>query len=96
VSDSPKRNDRRRWLTLAGGTIGLLFFLLALYSALEFLRASEPVALLRWGAAMFFSMGVVIAIKIWYWIEAQRDALERRLERLELRVSDLAGRLEAP
>lgn len=93
---SDRSADRRmRWQTLAGGTIGLGCSLLALYSALEFLRATDAVALIRWGAAMFFGMGAVVAVKIWYWIDSQRRALGREIERLERQLHDLAARVEA-
>lgn len=86
---------RNRWLNVLGMTLSLLFLALGVYSAIRFLSATAEVRdMLRWGAALFFCVTAVWAIKIWYWMELQRNNLTRELKRLELQVAMLADRLQ--
>lgn len=87
---------RNRWLNVLGMALTLVFLGLAVYSVTRFLSsAAELRDMLRWGAALFFSVQAVWALKIWYWMELQRNNLTREIKRLELQVALLADELRA-
>jgi hypothetical protein len=87
---------RNRWLNVLGMTLTLVFLGLAVYSVTRFLSSAAEVRdMLRWGAALFFSVQAVWALKIWYWMELQRNNLTREIKRLELQVALLAEELRA-
>lgn len=87
---------RNRWLNVLGMALTLVFLGLAVYSVTRFLSpAAEVRDMLRWGAALFFSVQAVWALKTWYWMELQRNNLTREIKRLELQVALLADGLRA-
>lgn len=82
---------RNRWLNVLGALLTVVFLALAAYSAVRFLAADAAVPeMLRWGAGLFFCVLAVWALKIWYWMELQRNNLTREIKRLELQVAALA------
>jgi hypothetical protein len=85
---------RHRFLAVGGGIANLVLFVLAVFSGVQLLRATDERAMLLWGAAMLLCFVAVTAIKIWYWLEMNRLALTREIKRLELRVAQIARRLE--
>jgi hypothetical protein len=83
----------RRWLNLGGMLIGSVMLVVGLVCAINFYEAAEIREMLRWGAGAAFCLTGIVGMKIWYWMELQRNALTREVKRLELQVSHLASQL---
>lgn len=81
---------RRRRLAIGGAVLNLLLLVGTLYSAVQFIRTEDVRGMLLWGAGAFLCFGMVMAIKVWYWLEMMRLAILRDVKRLELQVSRLA------
>jgi hypothetical protein len=87
--------SRHRGLVILSFVFALVFFVLAVYCAVRFVQATEVRNMLLWGAATFGSLLAVMANKLWYWMEIQRNSLMREIKRLELQVAQLAGSVKA-
>lgn len=87
---------RNRRLALLGVVANTVLFLVALLAVARFLRTPDVHGMLVWGGTALLSIGLILAVKIWYWLEMVRLALTRDIKRLELRVSRLAERLQEP
>lgn len=84
---------RHRRLAMGGVVVNLVVFAGAIWCGVRFLRAGAEREMLLWGAGMFLCLGLVTAIKIWYWLEMNRLALTREIKRVELQVVRLGSRL---
>ncbi len=73
----------------------LLFFVLSIVCAVQFLGTDDPVAMLRWGAGFFLCVVAVIGGKQWYWIQLQQIAVTREIKRVELLVAHLSEQLRS-
>ena len=51
---------------------------------------------LRWGAASALGFGGVALVKVWFWMDLQKNAIMREVKRLELQVASLAAQLKRP
>ncbi len=49
--------------------------------------------MLLWGAGLGLCTSGILAMKIWFWMEFQRNGLTREIKRLELQVAHLASEL---
>lgn len=87
---------RNRFLAMGGVVANLFFLAVAVYAITRFLGTADVREMLVWGGAALLSIGLILAVKIWYWLEMVRLALTRDMKRLELRVSRLAERLQQP
>jgi hypothetical protein len=50
--------------------------------------------MLRWGAASALACAGVALVKVWFWMELQRNAVMPEVKRLELQVASLAAQLK--
>ena len=81
--------SRNRWLVVFGIVFGLVFMGLGIYSLLQFLELKETVQALPWAVLLIFSLVAIIAMKIWYWMELNKNAILREIVRLEHRIEQL-------
>ena len=81
--------SKNRWLVVFGIVFGLVFMGLGIYSLLQFLELKETVQALPWAVLLIFSLVAIIAMKIWYWMELNKNAILREIVRLEHRIEQL-------
>lgn len=86
---------RYRWLAVMAVFWTFVFMGLAIYSFVRFFGAQETRELLLWGIAAVICLMAVGMMKIWYWMELNKNALTREMKRLELQIARLSGRLDS-
>ena len=64
-------------------------FLIAAYAGWRFWAAPDLRQMLLWGALAGFALFTLGMIKLWFFIEMQKNAITRELKRLELQVASL-------
>ena len=85
-----------RWFNIAGWIAGVVLFGVASVSAWRFVQAQEFDDMLRWGAASALAFAGLALIKVWFWLELQKNAIVREVKRLEVQVASLAAQLRRP
>ncbi len=85
---------RRRWLNVLGAFWTLVFLVLGILSAVRFFGAETTRDIVMWAAACILCMSAVSMLKVWYFLEMNRNALTREIKRLELQIARLAGRIK--
>lgn len=80
---------RLRWVAYYTLFIMLVFFGLGIYCLVEFINAEEIREMMLWGAGMFGSLTLVVMLKIWHWMQMDKNQLAREIKRLELRITQL-------
>ncbi len=85
---------RHRWMTMLawGAVLGWTIF--AAVAAVHFFGSETLDARLSWGIGLVAAFIGISMLKIWYWMELNKNAVRREIKRLELQVARLAGRLE--
>ena len=85
---------RPLWITWLGQLFIFVFFGLAIWSVFQFFDASVLVDQIMW-ATLFLYCGMAVAfLKLWFWLEMQKNSIIREVKRVELQVAQLARRLE--
>ena len=77
----------RRWLSVYVFIIILIFFAISIYSLVQFVSVEDVRQMLLWGAAMGGSLLMVMALKMWYWMQMDKNSLTREIKRLELQIT---------
>ncbi|MFL0354522.1 DUF6768 family protein [Xanthomarina sp. GH4-25] len=84
---------KNKWLMLLMNFMTLVFFGLFIYCLVQFFNVEATKELLKWGlGAVVFLLGVSM-LKVFAWMQMDKNALLRELKRLELQVSSLAGKV---
>jgi hypothetical protein len=87
---------RLRWFNVAGSIAAVVLFGVACVLAWRFVQAKELGEMLRWGAASALAFAGIALIKVWFWLELQKNAIVREIKRLEVQVASLAAQLRRP
>lgn len=82
------------WISVYAFIMTLIFFGAAVYAAFEFFDSSETKQLVLWATVFLFSMFTVSMLKIWQWLQMDKNRILREIKRLELQISLLAKQKE--
>ena len=80
---------KMKWMSMYIAFMILVFFLLSIYCLIEFLNADEIRLMLLWGAGMGASFLTVGMLKMWQWMQMDKNTLLREIKRLELHIAAL-------
>jgi len=78
------------WITI----VMFAFLAATIYCIVEFFRAEEIKDLIVWAGGFFACIIVIMALKIWSWMQMDRNAIMREIKRLELQVSAIAKEMK--
>ncbi|MDG2193988.1 MAG: hypothetical protein P8K77_03855 [Polaribacter sp.] len=84
---------KNKWLLLLMNIIILVFFVLFVYCVVQFFNVESTKELLMWGIGSLMSLFAVSMLKLFAWMQMDKNALLREIKRLELQVFSLAGRI---
>jgi hypothetical protein len=87
--------SRHRWLVLIVFTsIGGLF-LLSLFAAYQFFQIESIREMIAWATIFIFCAIGISMMKVWYWMELNKNSLSREIKRMELELANLSRRITA-
>lgn len=64
-----------------------------IWCAIEMFRAPEVREQILWAMGVFFTIQGITAIKLWYFMELNKNSTIREIKRMELQVARLTARL---
>ena len=82
---------RLRWFNAAGWIVGFVLFGAGSIFGWRFMQSQDVGDMLRWGAASAFAFAGLALVKVWFWLELQKNAVVREVKRLEVQVASLAA-----
>jgi hypothetical protein len=80
---------QNRLLTVAGWFAGFGLFAVGVYGFWRFALTPDIRQMLIWGAVGGMAMMGLGLVKLWFWMEMQKNTVVREVKRLELQVSAL-------
>jgi hypothetical protein len=87
------RGTLARWALLMT-LITLLLFGVAVYAGVAFFSAGTVLVKLHWGLIALLLMMMVGFVKLWFFIEMNRESTLREVKRMEIAIERLAATLE--
>ncbi len=86
-------SGRNKALSILMMFIAVVFFVLAVYSAVQFFSVEATKDLIMWASGFFFFMMGTTAMKVWWWMEMEKNATVREIKRVELQLANLASQV---
>ena len=80
------------WLIVIMNIVNLVMFVLSIYCVVQFFNTDITNELIMWVGAFFICWSAVAMIKLFVWLQMDKNALLRELKRLELQVAAMAGK----
>lgn len=82
-----------KWLLILMNIMKVVFFGLFLYCLVQFFKAEVTKELLKWRFGSVIFMLSVSMLKVFAWMQMDKNAILRELKRLELLISSLASKI---
>ena len=86
-------NTQYRLFAVLAWAMGVLMFLAAVYCLWRFVQAPDTRGMLAWGGGAAFALFSLGMLKMWFFLEMQKNSIVREVKRLEFQVASLAARL---
>ncbi|MGB5417265.1 DUF6768 family protein [Algibacter sp.] len=84
---------KNKWLLILMNIMTLVFFGLFIYCLVQFFNSEITFEMIKWATgSIIFLLGVSM-LKVFAWMQMDKNAIMRELKRLELQVSSLSGRM---
>jgi len=80
------------WLIVLINIVNLVIFAISIYCVVQFLNSDDTNELIKWGAGFFACWTSIAMIKLFVWMQMDKNAILRELKRLELQIAILAGK----
>ena len=81
------------WLAAIMNVVHLLMFMAFIYCIVRFFNTDSTNELIKWASAGFLSMFAMAMLKLFFWMQMDKNDILRELKRLELQISTL-GRMQ--
>ena len=84
---------KARWWTMLVGLWSFVFFGIQVWAAVRFFNTTDTREQLMW-VAIFLWCGMAVGmLKLWMWLQMNKNAVKRELKRLELQVAHMSEKL---
>ena len=83
---------KNSWLMVLLNIVQIAFFALFIYCAVQFFKVEETNELIKWGIGGTVALFAQSILKLFVWMQMDKNAILREIKRLELQVSSLAGK----
>ena len=80
------------WLIVLLNVVQVAAFIGAIYCGVQFFQTDITNELIMWGLAGWFCLMVVTLMKLFTWMQMDKQAILRELKRVELQISILASK----
>ena len=85
---------RTGWLVNVMTVVHILIFALLIFCAVQFFDSTEVHEMLKWGVGGFSCIMTMCMLKLYIWMQMNKNDILRELKRLELQVSILSNQQE--
>lgn len=76
-----------KWVIVLMITVNFIIIGAFIYTAIQFFEATTTFELIKWAVAGFMCMMMVSMLKLFSWMQMNKNALMREIKRLELLIS---------
>ena len=86
-------SGKNKWIIVLMNVMTLIFFVLFIYCVVQFFDTEVTNELIKWGIGGFVCLITVSMLKLFAWMQMDKNAVLRELKRLELQVSSLSMKM---
>ena len=86
-------DGKNKWLIVIMNVMTFVALGFLIYCIVQFLKVEDTNMLIKWAAGGMICMMMMSMIKVFIWMQMDKNSMIRELKRLELQVSILSSKL---
>ena len=83
---------RTGWLVTVMTIMHIVIFVVFVYCIFRFFDTNDPIELIKWASAGFLSMIFMVMMKLYIWMQMDKNDILRAVKRLELQIAFLSNK----
>ena len=84
---------KNAWFLIVINIMIFVFLGLLIYTCLQFFQVESVEELIKWGFGAFVCFMTISILKVYAWMQMDKNAILREMKRLELQVMSLSGKI---
>lgn len=84
---------KNAWINILLNVVIIIFFGGFIYCSIQFVNAESTDGFVKWGLGSLVLLLNICMLKLYAWMQMDKNAILREMKRLELQVMSLSGRL---
>ncbi len=84
---------KNKWIILLFNVVMLIVLGLLIYCVVQFFNTDQTNDLIKWALAIVTGLMMISMLKMFIWMQMDKNSIKRELKRLELQVSNLSSKL---
>ena len=84
---------RHRWLNIFMYAMAWVIFIVLIIFGRQFFLAETTQAMIAWATGVLIGVMWLVLMKLWFWLEMQKNSVNREIKRLELQLANLSRQL---
>jgi len=84
---------KNRWIMVVMNLAMLLIFIFLIICVVRFFSTDITNELIKWSIAGMICINAISLLKLFTWMQMDKNSIKRELKRLELQVSNLASKI---
>lgn len=84
---------KNAWINILLNVVTIIFFGGFIYCGIQFFKAESTDGFVKWGLGSLVLLLNICMLKLYAWMQMDKNAILREMKRLELQVMSLSGRL---
>jgi len=85
---------KNKWIMFLMNVMTLVFFGLFIYCIVQFFETEVQKDYIKWGIGSLVFLFGVSMLKVFAWMQMDKNAILREMKRLELQISSLSGKIQ--
>lgn len=85
--------SKLKWILIIMNVVQVLSFIAFIYCTVQFFQTEIVAQLIQWGAGAFLFLFMSSFLKLFSWMQMDKNALLREIKRLELQISSLSSKI---
>lgn len=80
------------WLASVMTVVNIIIFIMFIFCVMQFLKTDAVEGLITWASSGFLCLVIMTFLKLYVWMQMDKNDILRELKRLELQVSILSNK----
>ncbi len=84
---------KNKWIMFLMNFVMLIVFGFLIYSVVQFFDTEQTNEVIRWSLSIITCLLVISMLKMFLWMQMDKNSIKREIKRMELQISTLSSKL---
>jgi len=84
---------KNAWINILLNIVIVVFFICFIYCGIQFFNSATTEGLIRWGFGSLILLVCISMLKLFAWMQMDKNAILREMKRLELQIMSLSSKV---